>query len=115
MINYKSLEQLDTNNEIIINVNKNICSICLEYLNIVDNIVKLECNHEYCIICLDKWISYNISNIPGNNTFPCPNCMKTYILTDNNIQYRRETDNKIFYCFLFFIFISFSCIVVIFV
>ncbi len=36
---------------------ENICPICLELLTCITTI-KTECNHIFCVVCLESWINY---------------------------------------------------------
>jgi len=47
---------------------KYICSICLENLKKNENIVRLNCSHQYHKECIIKWLR--------EKKFTCPNCRK---------------------------------------
>lgn len=53
----------------IVNATNEYCSICLEILNIGDEVNKLNCNHIYHKKCLDKWIINN----------SCPLCRRIIV------------------------------------
>ena len=40
-------------------INNEICCICLEQFKINDDINKLNCNHIFHKVCLDKWYKFN--------------------------------------------------------
>ena len=46
-------------------INKNICTICIDKIN---SLLKTNCNHIYCSECIIKMIKYN------NNNISCPLC-----------------------------------------
>ena len=44
------------------------CPICFEFLENQNEIVKTNCNHQFCFVCLSEWLRRN----PDNYT--CPIC-----------------------------------------
>lgn len=68
--------------KILKNVNKIECSICLE--NNFDEIGKLDCSHEFCSNCINKWLEKNNS---------CPMCRREQfinIIKNNSLSKEQE-------------------------
>lgn len=49
-----------------------ICSICLENIEVRQQTCNLDCNHIFHKKCLKKYLNKNLMN------FSCPNCKKCY-------------------------------------
>ena len=62
----------------LIKQNQFVCKICYEVLDIKKDeskVVKLECNHYFCLACLKYYFEFKINNNLWN-TFKCMDCQK---------------------------------------
>jgi hypothetical protein len=78
-----SVDAINIYNNIELNINKDLCSICLEPLN--ENIHKMNCNHDFHASCLISWLTSGNSNT-------CPLC-RTSENTNKNF-YNYSNDNE---------------------
>ena len=51
--------------------NKEVCPICIEKFKKGQNIISLECNHQFHKDCIGSWI---LQNIKSYNQAECPSC-----------------------------------------
>ena len=63
-----------------------ICAICLENINIKNNSITLDCQHNYCKDCIDNLFSSKLYN-------KCPLCRKTIDLNKCTINENIEDNN----------------------
>ena len=75
-----------------ITINSNICSICIDEINIYNynNLFITPCKHCFHLDCINDWFLYNTS---------CPNCRQQIIFRNDNIdnivQYNFNDINEI--------------------
>ena len=73
------------------NKHDQVCPICLENINIKNNSITLDCQHNYCKDCIDNLFSSKLYN-------KCPLCRKTIdlnkcMINENIEDYNNENNN----------------------
>ena len=61
-----------------------ICKLCNNISNIP---IETSCNHTFCFLCLNLWMSYDCKNM-SNCLYECPHCetkLDTSLLQINNV------------------------------
>ena len=60
------------------------CPICFEFLENQNQIIKTECDHQFCLTCLNEWLRRN----PNNYTCPiCRSNINNCVITVNDPSY----------------------------